>query len=238
MTEDGTKTFTTNTLQETRTMPSKNYNGNNPLGRKRIKSNGLDTNGALARVETEIGRLQPALSLQTGSLQLPNGRVQIPKRARRGGGGGGVVCKNLQVTKSRPASVYQEPPQTTPKNTTYIWINVGTVDNVLPTNIFTDLLSFDPTSLSTYYVYLECSLAATEFKAETNEIKISTTAPPKTSGSVGGADIRPAKYNFILAYILPGGAIQNTGCGDISTELYATTTTTGTTITVAARRLS
>ena len=69
-------------------MPSKNYNGNNPLGRKRIKSNGLDTNGALARVETEIGRLQPALSLQTGSLQLPNGRVQIPKRARRGGGGG------------------------------------------------------------------------------------------------------------------------------------------------------
>ena len=112
------------------------------------------------------------------------------------------------------------------------------MDNVLPTNIFTDLLSFDPTSSDTYYVYLECSLAATEFKAETNEIKISTTAPPKTSGSVGGADIRPEKYNFILAYILPGGAIQNTGCGDISTELYATTTTTGTTITVAARRLS
>ena len=67
-------------------MPSKNYNGNNPLGRKRIKSNGLDASGAFARVETEIGRLQPALSLQTGSLQLPNGRVQIPKRARRGGG--------------------------------------------------------------------------------------------------------------------------------------------------------
>ena len=85
MTEDGTKTSTTNTLQETKTMPSKNYNGNNPLGRKRIKSNGLDTNGALAQVETQIGRLQPALSLQTGSLQLPNGRVQIPKRARRGG---------------------------------------------------------------------------------------------------------------------------------------------------------
>jgi len=68
-------------------MPSKNYNGNNPLGRARIKSNGLDTNGALARVETQIGRLQPALSLQTGSLQLPNGRVQVPRRARRGGGG-------------------------------------------------------------------------------------------------------------------------------------------------------
>jgi len=69
-------------------MPSKNYNGNNPLGRARIKSNGLDASGAFARVETQIGRLQPALSLQTGSLQLPNGRVQIPKRARRGGGGG------------------------------------------------------------------------------------------------------------------------------------------------------
>ena len=73
-------------------MPSKNYNGNNPLGRARIKSNGLDTNGALARVETQIGRLQPALSLQTGSLQLPNGRVQVPRRARRGGGGTAAGC--------------------------------------------------------------------------------------------------------------------------------------------------
>lgn len=69
-------------------MPSKNYNGNNPLGRRRIKTNGLDTNGALARVEAELGRLQPSLSLQTGSLQLPNGRVQVPRKTRRGGGGG------------------------------------------------------------------------------------------------------------------------------------------------------
>ena len=69
-------------------MPSKNYNGNNPLGRARIKSNGLDASGAFARVETQIGRLQPSISLQTGSLQLPNGRVQVPRRARRGGGGG------------------------------------------------------------------------------------------------------------------------------------------------------
>jgi len=83
-------------------MPSKNYNGNNPLGRKRIKSNGLDVSGALARVETEIGRLQPALSLQTGSLQLPNGRVQIPKRARRGGGtaAGCIPWKSTVVNTS------------------------------------------------------------------------------------------------------------------------------------------
>ena len=73
-------------------MPSKNYNGNNPLGRKRIKSNGQDASGAFARVETEIGRLQPALSLQTGSLQLPNGRVQVSRRARRGGGGTAAGC--------------------------------------------------------------------------------------------------------------------------------------------------
>ena len=73
-------------------MPSKNYNGNNPLGRKRIKPNGLDPSGAFARVEAEIGRMQPGLSLQTGSMQLPNGRVQIPKRARRGGGGSSTGC--------------------------------------------------------------------------------------------------------------------------------------------------
>jgi hypothetical protein len=80
-------------------MPSKNYNGNNPLGRSRIKPNGLDPSGAFAKVETAIGRLQPSLSLQTGSMQLPNGRVQKPKRARRVGGGATTTYWKLSTFK-------------------------------------------------------------------------------------------------------------------------------------------
>ena len=107
-------------------MPSKNYNGNNPLGRARIKSNGLDTNGALARVETEIGRLQPALSLQTGSLQLPNGRVQVPRRARRGGGGTAAGCipwkPSLTNTGTAELPAYE------------ITLNAGTINGVINSN--------------------------------------------------------------------------------------------------------
>ena len=207
-------------------MPSKDYNGQNPLGEKRSQS--------FAQVELQVGRLQPALSLQSGSLQTPNGRIPT---AQKFVPAGGIACKNLTVTKSRPASVYDAPPDPIPENTGYVWVNIGSVDNVLPTNMFSSF-SFDTESSETYYVYLECTLASTEFKAETSEIKISTTEPPKTSGTIGSTDTRPEKYNFILAYILKGGVLTNTGCGDISTELYATTTTTGTTTTVAARRLS
>jgi hypothetical protein len=61
-------------------MPSKDYNGQNPLGGKRIQpSAGLGASGAFAQVELQVGRLQPAISLQSGSLQTPNGRIPSQK---------------------------------------------------------------------------------------------------------------------------------------------------------------
>ena len=60
-------------------MPSKNYNGQNPLGEKRSQS--------FAQVELQVGRLQPALSLQSGSLQTPNGRIPSQKFVPPASGG-------------------------------------------------------------------------------------------------------------------------------------------------------
>lgn len=59
-------------------MPSKDYNGQNPLGEKRSQS--------FAQVELQVGRLQPALSLQSGSLQTPNGRILSQKFVPASGG--------------------------------------------------------------------------------------------------------------------------------------------------------
>jgi hypothetical protein len=74
-------------------MPSKNYNGQNPLGGKRIQpSAGLGASGAFAQVELQIGRLQPALSLQSGSLQTPNGRIPSQKFVPTGAGAA-VPCQ-------------------------------------------------------------------------------------------------------------------------------------------------
>jgi len=53
-------------------MPSKEYNGQNPLSGQRSKS--------FAQVELQVGRLQPAISLNSGSLQTPNGRIPSQKR--------------------------------------------------------------------------------------------------------------------------------------------------------------
>ena len=57
-------------------MPSKEYNGQNPLSGQRSKS--------FAQVELQVGRLQPALSLHSGSLQTPNGRIPSQKRVTAG----------------------------------------------------------------------------------------------------------------------------------------------------------
>jgi len=65
-------------------MPSKNYNGQNPLGEKRSQS--------FAQVELQVGRLQPALSLQSGSLQTPNGRIPSQKFVPTGTGAA-VPCQ-------------------------------------------------------------------------------------------------------------------------------------------------
>ena len=60
-------------------MPSKDYNGQNPLGEKRSQS--------FAQVELQVGRLQPALSLQSGSLQTPNGRIPTSQKFVPASGG-------------------------------------------------------------------------------------------------------------------------------------------------------
>lgn len=57
-------------------MPSKEYNGQNPLSGQRSKS--------FAQVELQVGRLQPAISLNSGSLQTPNGRIPSQKRVPAG----------------------------------------------------------------------------------------------------------------------------------------------------------
>jgi len=65
-------------------MPSKNYNGNaRPLGEP-IKIKGGNLQGAIGGLEAKIAKLQPAQSLDTGMLQLPNGRVHVPKRVAAG----------------------------------------------------------------------------------------------------------------------------------------------------------
>ena len=57
-------------------MPSKDYNGQNPLSGQRSRS--------FAQVEQQVGRLQPAISLNSGSLQTPNGRIPSQKRVPAG----------------------------------------------------------------------------------------------------------------------------------------------------------
>lgn len=69
-------------------MPSKNYNGNaRPLGEP-IKVKGGNLQGAIGGLEAKVAKLQPAQSLDTGMLQLPNGRVHVPRRVRAVSGSG------------------------------------------------------------------------------------------------------------------------------------------------------
>ena len=83
-------------------MPSKNYNGNaRPLGES-IKVSGSNLQGAIAQFENKVAKLQPAQSLDTGMLQLPNGRMHIPaaRRTRRSGSSRCIPWKPTVVNTS------------------------------------------------------------------------------------------------------------------------------------------
>ena len=71
-------------------MPSKSKRGASPLGSVKLQgSNRLDTSSAFARTELEMSRRTPLQSMTTGAIQLPGGRMHVPKRRQRGRGGGG-----------------------------------------------------------------------------------------------------------------------------------------------------
>ena len=77
-------------------------------------------------METEIGRLQPALSLQTGSMQLPNGRVQKPRKTGRGGGGSAAGCVPWKPTLVNTS--------TTEVPNYKLRLNPGTINGVINAN--------------------------------------------------------------------------------------------------------
>lgn len=103
-------------------MPSKYYNGQNPLGRRRIKQN----DGGLARVEQEVGRLQPALSLHIASKQLPNGRVLFPQKRARAGSVVGCIPWKPRIVDERAEGATSPDYQ--------LYLNPGTVNGVLNAN--------------------------------------------------------------------------------------------------------
>ena len=104
-------------------MPSKNYNGQNPLGEKRSQS--------FAQVELQVGRLQPAISLQSGSLQTPNGRIPSQKFVPTGTGAA-VSC---QLGKMLVDSVNSTPTATKFKISPGFLTGGGSTETIQPDNL-------------------------------------------------------------------------------------------------------
>jgi hypothetical protein len=103
-------------------MPSKNYNGNQPLGRS-IKVQGDNLQGSIAQVESKVAKLQPAQSMETGMLQLPNGRVHVPKKTR-------FVSSSSGCTPWKPRIVDER--EKDAKVPDYkLYLNPGTVNGIL-----------------------------------------------------------------------------------------------------------
>jgi len=104
-------------------MPSKNYNGNaRPLGES-IKVSGSNIQGAIAQFENKVAKLQPAQSLDTGMLQLPNGRMHIPARRTRRSGSSRCIPWKPRIVDERAEGA---------ENPDYkLYLNPGTVNGML-----------------------------------------------------------------------------------------------------------
>jgi len=99
-------------------MPSKKYNGQNPLGARRSQS--------FAQIEQQVGRLQPAISLQSGSLQTPNGRIPTQKRFVSGGSAAAAGCVPWKPTLVNTS--------TTEVPNYKLRLNPGTINGVINPN--------------------------------------------------------------------------------------------------------
>ena len=112
-----------NHLRHKELMPSKNYNGNaRPLGEPiKLKSGNLQ--GAIALIESRVAKLQPAQSMDTGMLQLPNARIHIPRRSRRVSSTAGCIPWKPRIVDEREEDA-QEPDYK-------LYLNPGTVNGIL-----------------------------------------------------------------------------------------------------------
>jgi len=105
-------------------MPSKNYNGNaRPLGEP-TKVKGGNMQGAIGGLEAKVAKMQPAQSMDTGMIQLPNGRVHVPRRVRAVSGSGAKCTPwKPRIVDEREEGA-QEPDYK-------LYLNPGTVNGIL-----------------------------------------------------------------------------------------------------------
>lgn len=164
-------------------MPSKYYNGQNPLGGKRIKGG-----AGFAQVEIQVGRLQPALSLQSGSLQTPNGRIATQKRLRGSTGGATCVPWKPRIVDERIEGA-EDPDYK-------LYLNPGTVNGVI-NSAWNDLINL-PSNYETSMYYILATVSFTEGQVSGIVYSLSATIPSGDLLNPVAKDALPAELTIIL----------------------------------------
>ena len=171
-------------------MPSKYYNGQNPLGGKRIKGGNLDSSSGFAQVELAVSRLQPATTLQSGSLQTPSGRILTTRRQR--------VNTSTRCIPWKPRIVDERAEGA--ENPDYkLYLNPGTINGLISAN-WNDPVSLPVNyALNVYYIIATTTLT----DGQVNSIAYSavTTIPSGSELDPINQDSLPTNHKTILGVI-------------------------------------
>ena len=160
-------------------MPSKNYNGQNPLGEKRSQS--------FAQVELQVGRLQPAISLQSGSLQTPNGRI-LSQKMRPSTSTAACVPWKPRIVDERIEGA-EDPDYK-------LYLNPGTVNGVI-NSAWNDLINL-PSNYETSMYYILATVSFTEGQVSGIVYSLSATIPSGDLLNPVAKDALPAELTIIL----------------------------------------
>ena len=171
-------------------MPSKYYNGQNPLGGKRIKGGNLDSSSGFAQVELAVSRLQTATTLQSGSLQTPSGRILTTRRQRVNASTGCIPWKPRIVDERAEGA----------ENPDYkLYLNPGTINGLISAN-WNDPVSLPVNyALNVYYIIATTTLT----DGQVNSIAYSavTTIPSGSELDPINQDSLPTNHKTILGVI-------------------------------------
>lgn len=196
-------------------MPSKNINGNNPLGGGRLDlTNGLRS--TLEDLSREIGMRTPQQSMTSGKIQTLNGTIHAPKR-RKSGGGGTTIEYPLEVLKSRPP--YGKDPADEgggelEDDEMHIWVRFGTINHILADNwrdFHVVTTGGDEGEPVINHVWAEVTLAQDDYLAVTSWKIMVGEELPEIVPDWDVEDVRPQTMNISLGSVVNGVIVTSHG---------------------------
>ena len=172
-------------------MPSKSQTGSSPLGNTK-----LGGSSGFVRTEQVMARRTPAYPSNQGWVNLPNGRMYQPKRARGGGAGTGCVPWTPRIVDEHD---YEASPDGGPDYKLYL--GPGTINGVINSMWNGSIDIVDPVAVDDLN-YIVATVTFTDKQVTSIDYTVSGTIPSGNELNPVTLESLPSSIKIILGTLV------------------------------------